>query len=145
MLVIRTRGHSLIPFFATVRHLETFLYTCTNFASDIAATQARVKTATSALGTDSAARLQELRGNAYIAARVNARALRANIREAVRSHKFEREKLERSYRNQVMRACKPGETVQATNRKYCRQQGAYPDKGSRSSSREEHWRSGPQV
>ncbi|KZV98604.1 hypothetical protein EXIGLDRAFT_589192, partial [Exidia glandulosa HHB12029] len=38
----------------------------------------------------------------YIRARVNARALRVNIRMSVRAHKFEREKLERDYRRQVM-------------------------------------------
>lgn len=69
---------------------------------DMKAMKARIKTATKALGTQSAARLQALRGDAYICVRVNARALRANIREAVRAHKFERERLERAYRRQVM-------------------------------------------
>lgn len=44
-----------------------------------------------------------LRGDAYLRARVNARRLRMTIRSSLQSHKFEREKLERSYRRHVMR------------------------------------------
>ncbi|EJD43332.1 hypothetical protein AURDEDRAFT_66428 [Auricularia subglabra TFB-10046 SS5] len=70
---------------------------------EVKALKARIKSAANALGAQSAARLQAMRGDAYVSARVNARALRANIRESVRAHKFERERLERAYRRQVMR------------------------------------------
>lgn len=47
-------------------------------------------------------RYEELCGDVYVRARVNARAFRVSIRMAIRAHKFEREKLERAYRNQAM-------------------------------------------
>ncbi|KZV78159.1 hypothetical protein EXIGLDRAFT_634522 [Exidia glandulosa HHB12029] len=59
-------------------------------------------------------RFEELRGDAYVRARVNARALRVSIRMAIRAHKFEREKLERSYRSQLLRTSCPCKEHQQT-------------------------------
>ncbi|KZV88474.1 hypothetical protein EXIGLDRAFT_598585, partial [Exidia glandulosa HHB12029] len=56
-----------------------------------------------ALGTEQCRRLESMRGDAYLRARMNARALRSTIRHALQAHKFERRKLERAYRNQIMR------------------------------------------
>lgn len=64
----------------------------------------RIVTLNASLGTEQCRRLEAMRGNAYLRARVNARALRATIRHALQAHKFERRKLERAYRAQVMRA-----------------------------------------
>ncbi|KZV96828.1 hypothetical protein EXIGLDRAFT_608761 [Exidia glandulosa HHB12029] len=55
------------------------------------------------LGARASQRWDELRGDAYLRARINARRLRAVIRAALQSHKFEREKVERSYRRHIMR------------------------------------------
>jgi hypothetical protein len=55
------------------------------------------------LGTGDRQLLQQHKDSPYIRARVNARALRDNIRSSIVAHKFEREKLERSYRSQIMR------------------------------------------
>lgn len=71
----------------------------------------RVVLAKAQLGSGALRTLDTLRGDAYIRARINARALRVAIRIAVRAHKFEREKLERNYRRQVMRtSCIHGRT-----------------------------------
>ncbi|KZV91317.1 hypothetical protein EXIGLDRAFT_615841, partial [Exidia glandulosa HHB12029] len=43
-----------------------------------------------------------MRGDAYLRTRVNARALRATIRASLRSYKFERRKIERAFRHQLM-------------------------------------------
>ncbi|EJD46690.1 hypothetical protein AURDEDRAFT_62941 [Auricularia subglabra TFB-10046 SS5] len=60
----------------------------------------KIKDESAKLGTRDLGRLQDLRGSAYVRARVNARALRGNIRAAIAAHKFERTKLERTYRHQ---------------------------------------------
>ncbi|EJD43484.1 hypothetical protein AURDEDRAFT_41732, partial [Auricularia subglabra TFB-10046 SS5] len=67
---------------------------------DIKTARSRISVAQSQLGTGSLRKFEELRGDAYVRARVNARALRVNIRMAIQAHKFEREKLERNYRRQ---------------------------------------------
>ncbi|EJD49158.1 hypothetical protein AURDEDRAFT_59665 [Auricularia subglabra TFB-10046 SS5] len=74
-------------------------------SGEIKATRARVELARSQLGTGALRKFESLRGDAYIKARVNARALRIQIRMAIQSHKFEREKLERNYWRHVMREC----------------------------------------
>lgn len=70
---------------------------------DVDTMKARIADLNAALGTEQCRRLEEMRGNAYLCARVNARALRANIRANLVSHKFEHRKLERAYRHQVLR------------------------------------------
>jgi hypothetical protein len=55
------------------------------------------------LGVTSRQRLAKLKGNGFLRLRMNARALKAHIRARVIYHKFEREKLERVYRHQIMR------------------------------------------
>lgn len=70
---------------------------------DIDSTQSRIAELHASLGTEQSRRLQSLRGNAYLCARINARAVRANIRQCLQAHKFERRKLERAYRHQVLR------------------------------------------
>lgn len=71
---------------------------------DVDSTQSRIAELNAALGTEQCRRLEALRGNAYLCARVNACAIRANIRQCLQAHKFERRKLERAYRHQVLRA-----------------------------------------
>ncbi|EJD38583.1 hypothetical protein AURDEDRAFT_72046, partial [Auricularia subglabra TFB-10046 SS5] len=70
--------------------------------TQLKATRARVDLARSQLGTGALRRYETLRGDAYIRTRVNARAVRVQIRMAIQAHKFEREKLERNYRRHVM-------------------------------------------
>lgn len=70
---------------------------------DIESAQTRITELNASLGTEQCRRLDSLRGDAYLRARVNARALRANIRASLVAHKFERKKLERAYRHQIMR------------------------------------------
>lgn len=72
---------------------------------ELAATRANIATMNASLGAEQCRRLEAMRGNAYLRARVNARALRPAIRHALQAHKFERQKLERAYRHQVMREC----------------------------------------
>lgn len=71
---------------------------------DIESTRLRMADLHESLGTEQCRRLESLRGNAYLCARVNARAVRANIRHSLQAHKFERRKLERAYRHQILRA-----------------------------------------
>lgn len=71
---------------------------------ELEAERTRIGTLNASLGTEQCRRLDAMRGDAYLRARVNARALRATIRHALQAHKFERRKLERAYRHQVMRA-----------------------------------------
>ena len=54
-----------------------------------------------ALGFSQRADLQQLKKNVYLQVRMNARALKARLRDRLRQRKFELEKLERSYRNTV--------------------------------------------
>lgn len=70
---------------------------------ELSTTKTRISTMHASLGTEQCRRLEDLRGSAYLSARVNARVLRDNIRIALQAHKFEREKLERTYRRQIMR------------------------------------------
>lgn len=56
-----------------------------------------------ALGTRATEKWDALRGDAYLRARVNARRLREVIRSSLKSHKFERDKLEKSFRRHIMR------------------------------------------
>ncbi|KAF9230152.1 hypothetical protein BU15DRAFT_83984, partial [Melanogaster broomeanus] len=55
------------------------------------------------LGVDGQANLTALRTNAYLQARMNARALIQRLRDRLRQRKFELEKLERSYRQNNQR------------------------------------------
>lgn len=54
-----------------------------------------------ALGISEHADLQKLKKNVYLQVRMNARALKARLRDRLRQRKFELEKLERSYRSTV--------------------------------------------
>ena len=51
-----------------------------------------------ALGVDQCAVLLSLKTNKYLTARMNALALKHRLRDRLRQHKFEMERLERSYR-----------------------------------------------
>lgn len=70
---------------------------------EIRRTESAIESMRAALGARASQRWDALRGDAYLRARINARRLRAVIRASLQSHKFEREKLERSFRRQVMR------------------------------------------
>jgi hypothetical protein len=54
-----------------------------------------------ALGVDEQVQLHRLANNPYIAARMNARALKMRLRDKLQSRKFELDPLERSFRKQV--------------------------------------------
>lgn len=69
----------------------------------IAAKKKSIASAEKALGVKGRQRLDTLRGDGFLRLRMNARALKARIRAKVIDHKFERRKLERAYRHQVMR------------------------------------------
>ncbi|EJD44915.1 hypothetical protein AURDEDRAFT_64944 [Auricularia subglabra TFB-10046 SS5] len=68
---------------------------------EIDATQIKIESMNEALGTEHCRRLEAMRGNEYLRVRVNARALRAKIRQSLVAHKFEHRKLERAYRHQA--------------------------------------------
>lgn len=70
--------------------------------AQLKATRARIDLTRSQLGTGALRRFESMRGDAYLRARVNARAVRVQIRMSIQAHKFEREKLERNYRRHVM-------------------------------------------
>lgn len=70
---------------------------------DIESTRSRMAELHASLGTEQCRRLESMQGNAFLCARVNARAIRANIRQCLQAHKFERRKLERAYRHQILR------------------------------------------
>ncbi|KDQ08818.1 hypothetical protein BOTBODRAFT_118161, partial [Botryobasidium botryosum FD-172 SS1] len=69
------------------------------------ATSARVsaglKTMEKALGVTGKQQLAVLKGDPYLRARMNARALRSRIRARIIEHKFERTKIERAFRRQM--------------------------------------------
>ncbi|EJD34168.1 hypothetical protein AURDEDRAFT_76423, partial [Auricularia subglabra TFB-10046 SS5] len=67
---------------------------------ELETTESRIAHLHATLGTERACRLETLRGDAYIRARVKARALRAAIRDNLVHHKFEHRKLERAFRHQ---------------------------------------------
>lgn len=69
----------------------------------IASTETAIADLRASLGTTASAKLETMRGDAYLRARVNARALRTTIRASLRSYKFERRKIERAFRHQLMR------------------------------------------
>ncbi|KIJ30957.1 hypothetical protein M422DRAFT_783872 [Sphaerobolus stellatus SS14] len=78
-------------------------------AEDVNATQEaldiiskRIETAEKALGVPEDTDLKALKGNVFLRHRVNARALKQRIQAKIRSHKFERGRLERVYRHHVM-------------------------------------------
>lgn len=70
---------------------------------DIEASQSHIAELHAALGTEQCRKLDALQGYACLCARIKARAVRANIRYALQAHQFEREKLERAYRRQILR------------------------------------------
>ncbi|KZV80991.1 hypothetical protein EXIGLDRAFT_629247, partial [Exidia glandulosa HHB12029] len=84
---------------------------------DIQALAADIAQLHESLGTEQSRRFQTLRGNAFLCARVNARALRANIRHALQAHKFERRKLERAYRHQLLQAKEHSQTKDLVHRR----------------------------
>ncbi|KZV90036.1 hypothetical protein EXIGLDRAFT_771164 [Exidia glandulosa HHB12029] len=69
---------------------------------EIRRTEVAIENMRAALGARASQRWDALRGDAYLRARINARRLRAVIRASIQSHKFEREKVERSFRRHVM-------------------------------------------
>lgn len=97
---LRGKAHKMKP-----REVQDLTDRIEGLAGELKSVRQRIVLAKSQLGTGALRTFDSLRGDAYVTARVNARALRVNIRMAVRAHKFEREKLERNYRRQVMRKC----------------------------------------
>lgn len=57
------------------------------------------------LGVSDQANLKDLRNSAYLRIRMNACAVKTRLRNKLRNHKFEIEKLERSYRRTVNGKC----------------------------------------
>ncbi|KAF8059310.1 hypothetical protein FPV67DRAFT_1426412 [Lyophyllum atratum] len=64
-------------------------------------TELRLKHQERALGVDDRAELIQLLGNSFIAARMNALALKVRLCERLRARKFEMDRVERSFRKQV--------------------------------------------
>ena len=93
------------------------------------------------LGTEDRRRVQGMWTNPHVRARINGRSLRENIRATVVTHKFEREKLNGSLRNYVLR--KSMDIIRSScmlKRCVCepRKQRPHAGKGCRSSTGEEH-------
>ncbi|KAF5374692.1 hypothetical protein D9615_008922 [Tricholomella constricta] len=63
--------------------------------------EAAIRSKERALGVDERAELRRLAGNPFIAARMNARALKMRLREKLGARKFEMDRVERSFRKQV--------------------------------------------
>lgn len=63
----------------------------------------KLKITENALGVSARRKLEDLKGNVFLRHRMNARALKERIRAKLIAHKFERRKLERIYRHQIMR------------------------------------------
>ncbi|EJD42054.1 hypothetical protein AURDEDRAFT_45402, partial [Auricularia subglabra TFB-10046 SS5] len=80
-------------------------------------TRSHITELQASLGTAQTRRLESMRGSAYIVAHVNARALRANIRQSLMAHKFEQRKLERAYRHQVLQAKEHSQTKDLVHRR----------------------------
>lgn len=72
-------------------------------ADEIESTQRKISNWQASLGPKGRKAWAAKRGDAYLRARVNARALRATIRSTLVSFKFERRKVERTFRHQLMR------------------------------------------
>lgn len=70
---------------------------------DIGVTEASISNMQASLGPTATKKWMSMRGDAYLRARVNARAMRATIRSTLVSYKFERRKVERTFRHQLMR------------------------------------------
>ncbi|KZV94701.1 hypothetical protein EXIGLDRAFT_586684, partial [Exidia glandulosa HHB12029] len=71
---------------------------------DIETVESRISNLQASLGSKAArSRWNSMRGDAYLRCRVNARAMRATIRSTLVSYKFERRKVERTFRHQLMR------------------------------------------
>lgn len=70
---------------------------------DVATCETSISNMQASLGTTAAKKWNSMRGDAYLRARVNARAMRATIRSTLVSYKFERRKVERTFRHQLMR------------------------------------------
>ncbi|KAH7105733.1 hypothetical protein BKA62DRAFT_767075 [Auriculariales sp. MPI-PUGE-AT-0066] len=87
---------------STARQVYALTNDVAKLEREQATLKAQIKEATSTLGASGKVRLEELRGDAYFRARINARALRSKIRAAVVAHKFERGRLERTYRRHIM-------------------------------------------
>lgn len=73
----------------------------TRTRTDLERTVANLRNKEQLLGVNDRAKLERLINNPFIAARMNARALKIRLRERLRSRKFELERLERSFRKQV--------------------------------------------
>lgn len=95
---LRKKAHKL-----SARDVQALTDRIDGTTGDLKSTRQRIALAKSQLGTGALRTFESLRGDAYVRARVNARALRVSIRMSIRAHKFEREKLERNYRREVMR------------------------------------------
>jgi hypothetical protein len=67
----------------------------------LSSAESRVHASESALGVKERTKLEKLLGSPFIAARMNARALKLRLRERLCSRKFELDRIERSYRNHV--------------------------------------------
>ncbi|KZV96305.1 hypothetical protein EXIGLDRAFT_765408 [Exidia glandulosa HHB12029] len=69
---------------------------------EITAAESSLTNMRNSLGATARAKFETMRGDEYLRTRVNARALRATIRASLRSYKFERRKIERAFRHQLM-------------------------------------------
>ncbi|KAH7074039.1 hypothetical protein BKA62DRAFT_625553 [Auriculariales sp. MPI-PUGE-AT-0066] len=86
----------------SAREVNAFAGVIDRLESERSTVRRQVQQATSDLGVVNKRKLDELRGDAYLTARINARAMRSKIRAAVVAHKFERGRLERAYRRQIL-------------------------------------------
>lgn len=113
---------------------------------DIGTTTTSISNMQASLGTSASKRWKSMRGDAYLRARVNARAMRATIRSTLVSYKFERRKVERTFRHQLMRAStRPRADKQHDADAACRGEGARTDTRPHPSPREESRGAGTQV
>ncbi|KDQ06045.1 hypothetical protein BOTBODRAFT_86138, partial [Botryobasidium botryosum FD-172 SS1] len=80
-------------------------------------TKGRLITMEKAVGVEGRSKLKTLMGNPYLQARMNARALKARIRAKLVEHKFERTKLERVYRRQVLQEKEHAQTKALIHRR----------------------------
>ncbi|KAF8064953.1 hypothetical protein FPV67DRAFT_1671258 [Lyophyllum atratum] len=80
-------------------------------------TNTKIRTKEAALGVQARQRLQTLVDSPFIAARMNARALKVRLRDRLRFRKFELDRLERSFRKQVNDQKINAHTASSVNRR----------------------------
>ncbi|KAJ3722681.1 hypothetical protein C8R42DRAFT_579935 [Lentinula raphanica] len=70
-----------------------------------------------ALGVEGKAEYREVASSPFIAARLNAKAVKVRLREKLKARKFERDRLERSFRRQMSSDCVHAHTADAVKRR----------------------------